>query len=296
MLPWSAAFREGTVMKKLLGSIALLAMAMPLAAQAADLPPAPAYKAPAYVPEPVATWTGFYVGLNAGGARNDTTYSTYPTGCYLTGCAGGPPLNSFRSASGTFNDLSFTGGGQAGFNWQTGMVVWGVEADLQWKGENETISQTIALPAPPFAVGNFLNTTSDKMDWFGTVRGRLGFLATPSLLLYGTGGLAYGEVQSATTNGFTATPDIYSGSIDTIRPGWTAGAGAEWMFAPNWSAKAEYLYVDLGTVSYTSTCSNNPGFCGLVPAPTYQTDVRVRDNIFRFGVNYHFGGPVVARY
>ena len=114
-----------------------------------------------------------------------------------------------------------------------------------------------------------MNATSDKLDWFGTVRGRLGFLATPTFLLYGTGGLAYGRVASATVNSFTATPDIYTGSTSTTRAGWTAGAGGEWMFAPNWSAKAEYLYVDLGTVGYNVACSNGVAFCNQVPAPSY---------------------------
>jgi outer membrane immunogenic protein len=120
-------------------------------------------------------------------------------------------------------------------------------------------------------------------------------LATPTFLLYGTGGLAYGHVASTTLNSFTSTTDAYAASISTTRAGWTAGAGAEWMFAPNWSAKAEYLYIDLGTISYTVPCTT--AVCtGLAPPPSYQTDLRVRDNIVRVGVNYHFGGPIVAKY
>jgi outer membrane immunogenic protein len=283
--------------KTLLGTVATVALALPLAAQAADLPAAPAYKAPIMAPAPVYSWTGFYIGVNAGAAINDSDYNLFPTGCFLTNvaCGGGPPNNPLRSDSHKFNGVSFTGGGQAGYNWQMGMTVWGIEADLNWKGENETDS--INRPVLPPLVGNFIHSTTDQLDWFGTVRARGGFLATPSLLIYATGGLAYGHVNSATSVAFTSTTDAYAGSISTTRAGWTAGAGAEWMFAPGWSAKAEYLFVDLGTASYTSACVT--AVCGaFVPPPSYQTDLRVRDNIFRAGLNYHFnwGGPVVARY
>lgn len=279
-----------------IGAIVALAGAPALAADIV-------YKAPP-PPPPVWSWTGFYLGLNAGAVVNDSSYNTYPTGCYIAPapCAGGPPLNPFRSASATFNGAALTGGVQAGYNWQTGRMVWGIEADWNGTGQNQTINQSIVLPAPPFAVGNFLNTTSEKMNWFGTVRGRVGFLATPSLLLYGTGGLAYGHVSSSTTDSFTATPDVYNASVSTTRTGWTAGAGTEWMVAPKWSLKAEYLYVDLGTLSYTVPCVNGVASCTApVPPPTYQTDLRLRDNIFRVGVNYRFNwggcceGPVVTK-
>jgi outer membrane immunogenic protein len=85
---------------------------------------------------------------------------------------------------------------------------------------------------------------------------------------------------------------------DTTRAGWTVGAGGEWMFAPNWSVKAEYLFVDLGTVGYNNVCIT--AVCAaFAPPPRYQTDLRVRENIARVGVNCHFnwgGGPVVAKY
>jgi outer membrane immunogenic protein len=285
-------------MKKIVLAVALVAIgAAPVLA--ADLPAAPVYSNAPPVVAPVYNWTGFYVGLNAGGAISDTSYNTYPTGCYVAAapCAGGPPQNSFRSALATFNGGSFTGGGQAGYNWQSGSAVFGIETDINFTGQNTSINQLIALPVPPFVPGSFfLNSTSDKLDWFGTLRGRAGFLATPTLLLYGTGGLAYGHVASTTVDQVTTTPDFYSASASTVRVGWTAGAGAEWMFAPNWSAKLEYLYVDLGTASYNVPCSNGVAFCLQTPPPTYQTDLRVRDNIVRVGVNYHFGGPVVAKY
>jgi outer membrane immunogenic protein len=98
---------------------------------------------------------------------------------------------------------------------------------------------------------------SKSMDYFGTVRGRIGFLATPTLLVYGTGGLAYGGIHSSTLigqaiTGAPAVPNIYSafGSVSNTRVGWTAGGGVEWLFLPNWSIKLEYLYYDLGSVTY----------------------------------------------
>jgi outer membrane immunogenic protein len=95
------------------------------------------------------------------------------------------------------------------------------------------------------------------------------------------------------------TPDLYGGSNDETRAGWTAGGGGEWMFAPKWSIKAEYLYVDLGKQSVNLPCLN-PGICGsppqVAPGASYQTDFRFREHIARVGVNYHFGGPVVAKY
>jgi outer membrane immunogenic protein len=235
-------------------------------------------------------WTGFYIGANAGAAVNDTSYKLDPSGCFITSAACGGALtnNPLRSDSNTFGGASFTGGGQIGYSWQTGMGVWGLEADIQWKGENETDNVNRPLAAP--LVGNFIHSVTDKMNWFSTWRGRAGFLASPTLLIYATAGLAFGHVQSATTVAFTSTTDVYAGSLDTTRVGWTVGAGTEWMLAPGWSAKAEYLYVDLGSVSYTSACIT--AVCtAFVPPPAYQTDMRLRDNIFRVGINYHFGGP-----
>ena len=121
---------------------------------------------------------------------------------------------------------------------------------------------------------------------------------TPSFLIYGTGGLAFGQVKSASTVAFTTTADTYAGSIDDTRFGWTVGGGGEWMIAPQWSIKAEYLFVDLGRASYTQVCTA-PGICTSPPqvsAASYQTDLHVQEHIARVGVNYHFGGPVVARY
>ena len=125
---------------------------------------------------------------------------------------------------------------------------------------------------------------SQKIDWFGTVRGRVGVLATPTVLLYATGGLAYGQVNSSETVG-GPLPAAFSQSSTNV--GWTVGAGIEGAIGGNWTAKLEYLYVDLGTVSGSFTLPNTD----IISHSSHITD-----NVLRAGINYRFGGPVVAKY
>ena len=137
------------------------------------------------------------------------------------------------------------GGAQAGYNWRpTGNWVFGVEGDLEATGADDT-----------FAPWKFSN------PWFGTVRGRAGY-AFSNILVYGTAGLAFGELRGQTF-GLTETH---------TNAGWTAGVGAEVGFAPHWSAKIEYLYVDLSDSAFAITGVSN-GY---------------RSNMIRAGVNYHF--------
>ena len=146
------------------------------------------------------------------------------------------------------NGSGFIGGGQAGYNWQSGRFVAGFEADINFSGINDSsfINRPVAAPL----AGNFIHSETDKLQWFGTFRGRAGFTVTPSFLLYATGGLAFGQVKSASLlpsrRRRMSTPARY----DETRFGWTVGAGGEWMIAPKWSIKAEYLFVDLGRSSY----------------------------------------------
>ena len=138
----------------------------------------------------------------------------------------------------------FVGGAQVGYNWQTGPWVFGVEGDIQATGADDT-----------FAPWKFSN------PWFGTVRGRAGY-ALSNILFYGTGGLAFGDLRGET----------FGLSESHTTAGWTAGAGAEFGFASNWSAKVEYLYVDLANSNFTIPGMSNGYRFGLV----------------RAGVNYHF--------
>jgi outer membrane immunogenic protein len=142
------------------------------------------------------------------------------------------------------NPSGMAGGGQIGYNWQNGQFVFGAETDLQFSGADDTFA--------PFKFSN---------PWFGTLRGRAG-VAFNNVLLYATLGLAYGDLKAQ------------SAGIDETRTelGWTGGVGLEYGFAPNWSARVEYLYLDLGSRGFTLTSANN----GL------------QANLLRFGINYHF--------
>lgn len=204
-------------------------------ASAADLarraPRRPVIKAPAYVPF---SWTGFYLGVNGGYGFGRSKWSGLPA--------------SFDVNGGLV-------GGQLGYNWQLGQLVYGLEGDGDWSDLRGT--------ANPAACGTVCRT---RNDYLATVRGRLGY-AMDRLLPYATGGLAVGNIH-ATVPGFAG--------IDTNRAGWTVGGGLEYAVAPNWSVKAEYLYVDLGN----NTCST---MCGLP-----NNDVSLTSNVVRGGINYRF--------
>jgi outer membrane immunogenic protein len=229
------------------------------------------------------------------------------------------------SAVGTTHEFSnhndgFIGGGQFGWNWAFTNFVAGFEADIQGdtKREHGLFSGVTVFNPALVTIGGgcdvitcsigTLQSVSKEVDWLGTVRGRLGWLATPTLLVYGTGGLAYGGVKA--TNSIFQTYETPLGSVATnfggffshsqTRAGWTAGAGLEWMAGPQVSVKFEYLYYDLGDVTFNgplvspTTDGSGPYFINNV-----QTTTRFNGNIVRFGVNYHFGGygaPLVAQY
>ena len=271
---------------KAIAASALAAMVATSAASAADLAARPYTKAP--VLEPIYNWTGFYVGGNVGyswGRSSDTSTLTNGAGAVL-----------FTSADRANMD-GVIGGGQIGYNWQVQNWVWGLEADIQGSGQKG--SRAYLCPTgvctPPFGViavfpGPAVPVSLDqKLEWFGTVRGRVGVLATPQVLFYATGGLAYGEVKNTATIGLV--PVTFSNS-DT-RVGYTVGAGVEGVIGGNWTAKLEYLWVDLGRTS-GSFVTALPALGGGVLSSNYSS--RITDNIVRVGVNYKFGGPVIAKY
>jgi outer membrane immunogenic protein len=142
-------------------------------------------------------------------------------------------------------------------------------------------------------------------DWYGTVRGRAGWLATPNLLLFGTGGFAYGRVEGSANylingpgsfsflpvggTGFFCAVGVpcFAGSSAEIRTGWTAGGGAEWLLDQHWSTKVEYQFVDLGTETIRATASVGPG-AGVVSPSSFNAAFHDRFNVVRLGLNYHF--------
>jgi outer membrane immunogenic protein len=157
---------------------------------------------------------------------------------------------------------------------------------------------------PSFPTENYTTTISatKRLDDLGTVRGRLGFVTTPNLLIYATGGFAYGHASSSTS--ITAVeslgnppypPPVGFSNVSTTRTGWTAGAGAEWLFYSNWTARIEYLYYDLGSLSssgFTLT-QNNPPVPGWGIAAVQSLTPRFNGNIVRVGLNYKFGYDAV---
>jgi outer membrane immunogenic protein len=227
------------------------------AAVAADIPTAP-YKAP---PPYYRTydWTGFYVGANVGGgwgnAKSDFSFA---------------PLPPFVSADN--NLFGAVGGVQAGYNWQSGPAVFGFEADFQWSG----LKGGLDAPCPPPICTGLVASFDQKMPWFGTVRGRLGY-ASDGWLIYATGGYAYARFE---TDAFASAGAISASfARSETRSGWTAGAGIEIALARNWTARLEYLYLDFGTSDRTWT------FDGL---PPLTDSTRLFTNVVRGGVNYRF--------
>jgi outer membrane immunogenic protein len=280
------------VKRTVLAAAGLAIMAFSSTAGAADLSPRMYAKAPVLV-DPGINWTGFYVGLNGGYSwgKGDATF--------LPGTAFVSPVKQDVNGG--------LGGGQIGYNWQLDRTwVVGLEADIQGTGERGSANSPVSSLRTTVLGGDFnlLTQTSANSSWsfpwFATFRGRVGLLATPDLLLYGTGGLAVGEVKYSTQT--TVTGQLFgpgsqgttpAGAAVTVpgtllsesqtRVGWTLGAGLEKKFGTNWSAKLEYLYLDLGSATYFGGTAN-------------QTSVGFHDHVFRAGINYAFSPAVVAKY
>jgi outer membrane immunogenic protein len=228
------------------GVAALLLLATSLSAQGADIViPRPVYKGGVQSVVAYYNWTGFYVGINAGYGFGDSTWS----------------LVSAASISPT----GFLVGGTAGYNYQVGSIVYGIEGDWDWA--NVKGSATCAVVA----------TCTTESTWLATFRGRIGY-AFDRWLPYFTAGGAYGNVKA------TASIPILGLSVSSSSSqlGWAIGAGLEYAFLSNWSAKIEYLYVDLG--------SFNTG-----PSPLVN-NVTFKESIVRAGLNYKFAGPIFSRY
>jgi outer membrane immunogenic protein len=199
-------------------------------AHAADLGRQPITKAPPYL-APYHNWTGLYVGVNAGGGWGDATWT---------------------GVSGNFDTSGGLVGGTLGYNWQFGQTVLGLEGDINWSDIRGS--------------GVCAFGCQTQNNWFGTVRGRIGY-AWDRFLPYVTGGLAFGDIEA--NSAFTFA------SSSTTNAGWALGAGVEFAMSPNWSAKVEYLHLDLSDF----TCT--------VCAPT-ATTVDFNANIVRGGLNYKF--------
>jgi outer membrane immunogenic protein len=272
-------------MKKLIVGLVAIGALIAAPAMAADLrmpvkaPPAPI--APAF------SWTGFYLGIDGGYGWNDSTGDrtcVNPGGVFFgPGCTQNIQGHVISPSGGLF-------GGTAGYNVQGGNFVYGIETDIQWSNISASATVPIGVPAP---TGSY--TATDKLNWFGTARGRIGFLATPQLLAYVTGGLIYGN-ESVTAITFFPSGFNYPAALSTTRTGGVVGGGLEYAFANNFSAKVEGLYYDMGTLNIAFTCPTGSATCssGFTEGGTFAE----RGFIVRGGLNWHFnfGGPVATRY
>lgn len=259
-------------MKRTAVVFAALALGL-VTASAADL----AVKAP---PMPVApvyyNWTGFYIGGNVGGAWSSSDVASYT----INGGSVTLPASPHQTLNGVL------GGGQIGYNWQKGNFVLGVEADGAW--QNKRASTTNAFPG-----GLDFTTFTSRQDWVATFRPRAGW-AADNWLIYMTGGAAAGEIEHSFNENRPSLPGATRTiSSDDTRWGWTVGVGVEAGFG-RWSAGLEYLYVDLGKTTTLSAPLQTLG--GLTFFPSV---VSFNDNvqqIVRAKLNYHFDGPVVAKF
>jgi len=277
-------------------------------AAAADM----SVKAPAPVAS-VSPWSGCYVGADVGWVGSNDDFDLAPSGNYLNRAGAAAPPNAAGTGLNPGGVALVThdygnrssgieGGPQIGCNWQTGGFVFGGEADFQWTGLNNTVNASFgSIPAanPAFTIAPQTEQANSKLDWFSTVRGRAG-IAFAHALLYVTGGLAIGEVQSDTAVTFGTFPVLpvfnaasHIGSTSTTQTGWVAGVGGEYAIDTHWSLKAEYLYVDLGSVSYTSPLIAP---AGVLPGYSWSTSFRERDQVARIGVNYRWGSPASGNY
>lgn len=294
----------------LLGALGVISMAT--CASAADLAARPYAKAAPMMVDPGYNWSGFYIGGNVGYGFGRVSSDT--SSALVSPAVSGPPFDTavtvpFASSTRTPMD-GIIGGGQIGFNAQFNRLVLGIEADIQGSDQKRNTSTSttfgasngLAFPTTTVVSGVQTETLNTRLDWFGTVRGRVGY-ATGDMLWYGTGGLAYGQFKVSGTQSNVGTvsnffnPSAFANtgtfSVSQNRTGWSAGGGVEGAaWAPGWTWKLEYLHLDFGRLNYSFTT------VGSLPS-TVTRSVRFTDDIIRVGLNYRFnwgGGAVAARY
>ena len=235
-------------MRWMLVAVAAITVAAYRPALAADLPTP---RLPPPLPVVVYNWTGIYFGINGGFGTGNSNWSDGPIG-----------------TTGSFPISGYLIGGTAGFNYQIGEYVFGIEGDGDWTSlsgnSGSTCGAITAVLTPPVGC-------QTQSQWLATVRGRVGY-AFDRVLVYGTAGAAFGSVQTGLN-----PPSTFDG---TIEAGWVVGGGLEYAFAQNWTAKVEYLFVDLPNISCT-TVGNCGGAAGSI--------VSFNESIIRAGLNFKFG-------
>ncbi len=263
-----------------------------VSASAADLPTYPANKAPVVASTEAYSWTGCYIGGNAGGGTSHSNFTTLVTAGPPGGNHLGPDSrdNVNRAAPGSADDAGFIGGGQVGCNWQTGRIVLGIEGDFDYFGSEPSLTRSGVLSDE---VSRFTITNSVKTNWLATVRPRVG-LAFDRSILYLTGGLALANlryIQSFSDD--LLSHGIGDSSASGTQFGWTVGGGMEYALTNSWSVKGEYLYAQFSSIAAVgniTTVAIGPFTNGL------QGTADLKTHIFRVGANYHFNNPVGVRY
>ena len=289
--------------------LALLASAGAVAlggvAFAADLPP----QAPPPPPAPALyDWTGVYAGINAGGHWRNSTMQFATTDSATPDVGGGygaVQANGVIPTTGVSKVSGFIGGGQIGYNYQLNNFVLGLEADID--GATGRGSSSVVLSSDIFIFPQ-ATQSSQSLDWLGTLRGRFGWTPVDRLLIYATGGLAFGQsTASFSEYNVVAAPPVAVYLSNHRNVGWTVGGGLEYALPgefSNWSIKVEYLYYDLGYSTGTTYYSNqyqDPATGNFFPeSSSLSGKVQHNGNIVRAGLNYKFNfgapAPVVAKY
>jgi outer membrane immunogenic protein len=216
---------------------------------------------------PSFNWTGPYAGFHIGYGWSDAD-----TNLSVVGFGQSLPLSTLSPGPG-----GAVGGLQAGYNYQMGCFVVGIEADFSGSGISGTANVS---PVTGYTFG--VMTAHESINWFGTLRPRLGYIVMPNVLVYATGGLAYGDVSYS--GNVSAQPVIniqYPASLSTTKVGWALGGGVEYALCRNWTIKAEYMYMDLG---------NESAIVGSIPPGVGEVgyDWKTTANIFQIGMNYKF--------
>ena len=256
------------------------------------------WSAPAAAADP--GWTGFYVGVNGGYGWNSTSLSDAPGDANTATVFLGQP--NVASSSASINGRGWLGGFQAGYNWHLNQR-WlaGLETDFDWSdiGGNGSAPTAVVFGQNPATLN-----ASQKVEWFGTVRARIGYLAAPDLLLFATGGFAYGRVNESASivlppgasnsqgnfgtgyacGGIYGDATCFAGSASRTSAGWTAGAGGEYRFSPHATLKLEYLYVDLGGNTFALPAAHPGSLNPSIMNASSQTAF----NLVRLGLNYRF--------
>jgi outer membrane immunogenic protein len=290
----------GGLMKKLLiSSIATLGL-LGTPAFAADM----AVKAPPPAPAPVYGWTGWYVGGNLGASfgRANTDFNGAPL--FGETLSGPVPFTPGFAGSDTVYPSGFMGGGQIGYNWQySPLIVVGLEADIQGALERETDNlspQNFFFQSNrAFGEGTAVTNYTTQIDWFGTVRARIGYVwGNGEVMSYVTAGLAYGEVKTNGTNTVSGavaviTPFSLTDAVghSQVNTGWVVGYGSEGRLGDsNWTWKVEGLYMDLGTLDATNLTVRDIPLSSLLSVAGGQvtTHSHFTDGILRGGLNYQF--------